>query len=102
MQRKRILRRLEAALAPLVQRKDLVVIRDPPRTFLAVARELDLAFVEGLAVVPAEDREQQPAAAALPVDVEELGVRRGAALREHVLPPGVSGGRTPQWVGQVS
>ena len=67
----------------------MIVVSHAPRPALSLAHELDLAFFEGLAVVPAEDRQQKAPAAALPVDVEELGVLRRAALREHVLPPGV-------------
>src|SRR6185436_5502295 len=80
----RVLRRLQVTGALRAERKALVEIRYAPGS-LSRAGELDLAFFQRLAVVPAEDRQQQPAAAALPVDVEEFGVRGGAALFEDVL-----------------
>ena len=54
----------------------------------------------GEQVVVADDRQQDAPAVGLPVDVERLGVRRGAAVLQEVAPPGILGrGRDTHVVG---
>ena len=47
----------------------------------------EIAAVDELADRRAEQREHDAAAGAVPVDVEHLGVLRGAAVTQHVVPP---------------
>ena len=88
VQRERVLGGgLQADLAFRVEREAVVEVAHAPLARLAVA--LDLQLLQRFAVVLAEHRQQQ--LAARPIDVEELGIGRGAAFFQHVEPPGVVG-----------
>ena len=66
----------------------LVVLHVEPAVF---EHHLDVLCLQLFAVLVSQDRQQQLVAHLLleraPVDVEEVGVARGVAVLEHVLPP---------------
>ena len=100
LQRVQPVRRI-VAVGPRVQRQSDLVIPQEERP-LAIF-QLQLARFQDLAVLVAEDRQQDPVPQflfdGLPVDVEVGGVRRAGAVLQHVGPPGVLAGRGAHVIG---
>ena len=93
--------RQNRAVGPRVERQKRLEIAQEERPVAVL--QLQFARFEDLPILIAQDRQQDPVPQflldGLPVDVEVGGVGRAGAVLQHVVPPGVLGGRGAHVVG---